>query len=169
MHDGLLMPELTEPQFVDIDQDAPVVPTNGSAVDRHCSTCACHQANLRQQADLEPQQSRWVPQNFATSFPEPALPCDGSIDILPTTAGDNQITAVHTATSSQHSASKRPARPHICTDCGDRFTRRTSLRRHQQAKHAAVTRVHCPRTDCSYHTKGFTRMDNLLKHLRRKH
>lgn len=69
----------------------------------------------------------------------------------------------------RHRRIHRP-RFHVCKNCQQRFLYPKDLRRHEEAHHLdSLPKFHCPHEDCKHYLHGFTREDNLRRHLRRQH
>ncbi|KAF2198436.1 hypothetical protein GQ43DRAFT_422418 [Delitschia confertaspora ATCC 74209] len=63
---------------------------------------------------------------------------------------------------------ERNERPHKCTTCGEGFLYPKDLDRHKRTHGDGQTLLHCDIPGCRS-SKGFSRRDNLLRHLRQKH
>lgn len=75
-------------------------------------------------------------------------------------------------TNSKHV--KTHSRDFSCRDptCNQRFYRARDLGRHVSTRHRTKeekNKYFCEFRDCKYATKGFSRNDNLLRHVRQKH
>lgn len=57
---------------------------------------------------------------------------------------------------------------HLCAHCNTTFSRPSDLQRHCLANHG-TPRFNCVVSNCARHTKGFSRKDKLMDHLRSCH
>lgn len=101
---------------------------------------------------------------------EDSSPKSGVFAADRTSASDSSQSVRAPTTAAARSASpQREHQPLRCFQCDEYFARPFTLKRHQQTRHRHGIRFNCPHVNCQYHTQGFSRKDNLAKHLRRKH
>lgn len=153
----------------DLIADAPIVltsviPVAGSlAALKHCATCACNR-NRSQKGNSPVMHAvaRTVnPHSASTSITsQHRHVCENTV-----AAGPASTTGAEAA-QQQNTAVRHS---HQCSVCQERFTRRSTLRRHQRDQHEPRSRIPCPHTTCAYHIEGFARQDTLARHLKRKH
>jgi len=63
----------------------------------------------------------------------------------------------------------RHSRPFTCRECSKSFGAKKDLKRHQDTKHHRDAQVFCTVADCKRGQMGFSRRDNLLKHIHNVH
>lgn len=63
----------------------------------------------------------------------------------------------------------RHKRPFTCGECSEYFGAKKDLKRHLDTKHQKETQVFCTVTGCKRGHIGFSRRDNLLKHIHNVH